>query len=326
MAAAPLLPHDPRRLPQDHPLFGCWEKYRRGGEHFHVLKGVLDQLWAGQFHAATFRTELKPNVKNTFRTVVADFNEPPLGLATIIGDIIHNLRSSLDHLIYELAFLGTRAGTREPMPQKNAFPCSKTKAKWNSSYVQGTLLAGVLKKHRALLYRQQPCYRRKDTGVSPPAIRRRPLNAIEDLNYLWNDDKHRMLQPVALLPFQINADIIGSTDCTPGKVRFNRRFYWRPVKVDAEVLTLPFRPTGDHPQVDVQVAIGCTVGFGNGLDVMYALTEISRVVEALLYRFEREFETPVARKLWGLPRGGWIERAPRRRLRREPPDPIPERH
>jgi len=265
---------------------------------------------------------LKPDVKNTFRVVVADFNEPPLDVAPIVGDIVHNLRSCLDHLIYELAFLGTRGGTRKPMPQRNAFPCSRTKANWNGLYVRETLLAGVLEKHRALLYRAQPCHGRQDT-TDPKILKRRSFSAFEDLNNLWNDDKHRMLQPVAMLPSKVSHVILGSTDCIPGEPRVNADFLYRPMKLDAEVLTISFLPTGHHPHVNVNVHVACEIGFGHGLPVMEPLAFISIKVEELLWRFEREFETPVARKLWGLPRGGWIESAPRRRRRIDPDESGP---
>jgi hypothetical protein len=35
---------------------------------------------------------------------------------------------------------------------------------------------------------------------------------------------------------------------------------------------------------------------------------IANYVRAIIARFEAIFETPQARRLWGLPMGGWVER------------------
>jgi hypothetical protein len=96
------------RLPRDHPLAGCEAKIWRAHEHFERLKKEIHRLGSGEFHPATFRTELKPDAKDTFWTVVETATDPPLEISTIIGDVVHNLRSSLDHLVFELAFLGLR--------------------------------------------------------------------------------------------------------------------------------------------------------------------------------------------------------------------------
>jgi hypothetical protein len=299
------------RLARDHPLAGCQAKLWRAHENFELLQEQI-KTWTEKVEGATFRPESKPHTKDTLWTCVDTVVEPPLYIATTIGDVVHNLRSALDHLVFELAFLGLR-GKR--IPERTAFPCSETNANWNSTYVQDILLEGVLKKHRAMLYRAQPCYRRKDT-TNPDTLRRRRRRPAADLNNLWKEDKHRMIQAVAVSPYEIKPRVGGFRDCRPtGPPRICLDFLGRPLKVDADVLEVPIEVTGPEPQVNVEIEIACEVGFRNGLPVRKALADIGGWVGAIIERFAREFETPLARRLWGLPRGSWIDAEPLRRGR-----------
>jgi hypothetical protein len=299
-------PAEPR-LPRNHPLAGCEEKLWRAQEHFDLLQWEIARL--GKTELATFRTELKPNTENALWTVVDTVAEPELRLATILGDMIHNLRSSLDHLVFELAFLGLRGGK---IPNKTAFPGSFTRANWRSSKVQDVLLEGILKKHRAMLYQAQPCYRKRDSA-SPRAKRRRKRSPVADLHNLWNDDKHRVIQPVVLAPNEMKPSIGFSQDCRPaGAPTINLDFLGQPVKPETEVLTIPVQVTGPNPRMQVKIEIGGQISLRNGFPVLDAMMAIANYVQAILLRFEPVFETPHARKLWDLPRGGWVEREPAR--------------
>lgn len=292
-------------LSPDHPLAGAEEKFWRAHEHFESLNEEIRALAAGEVHSATFRDELKPHAKNVFCSVVATVEPPPLRLATIIGDIVHNLRSSLDHLVFELGFLGLGG----QVPRRTAYPVCFTRQDWLRPYTQNTLLQGVMPHHRAIIYRTQPCYRRKDAPTNPRTVRRRRRRPLADLENLWNHDKHRVLQPVVLAPVKIEGTVGAAQDCLiAGLPRLNPKFLGSPLEVGTEVFATPIRPTGPEPYVHVQFEMEAQIGFRNGLEVRETLAHIGTAVSVILTRFEREFETPTARKLWHLPRGGWIER------------------
>lgn len=294
---------DHPRLARDHPLAGCEEKLWRANEHFESLQAEIIRLGTSQL--ATFRTEASPNTPNALRTVVTTVVEPDLRLATILGDMIHNLRSSLDHLVFELAFLGLR-GKR--VPDKTAFPASLTRQNWESPHVQGVLLEGVLKKHRAMLYQAQPCYRKRDSA-SPRAKKRRKRNPIADLQGLWNDDKHRMVQPVVFAPNEMRPQIGPWEDCHPIRAPIiNLDFLGHPVKAGTEVLVIPVEVTGPNPRITVKIEIAGSISLRNGFPVLDAMMSIANYVQAILLRFEPVFETTHAHELWELPRGGWVER------------------
>lgn len=292
-------------LPRDHPMAGCQEKLWRALEHFETLQAEIGKLKPEEL--VLFRTEPKPGVEDTLRTVVDAVREPDLRLATILGDMVHNLRSSLDHLVFELAFLGLRG---KSIPARTAFPGSTSKANWNSSYVQHTLLEGITQRHRAMLYRTQPCYRKRDSA-SARAVARRNRSPSADLHDLWNDDKHRMIQPVVVTPYEVEPLIGPWHHCRPrGDPTLNTDFLGYPMKEGTEILTVPVQVTGDDPRVTVRVKMAGETCLRNGFPVLKSMSTIGNWVQAVLTVFTPIFETPAARRLWVLPRGGWVEREP----------------
>src|ERR1039458_7021826 len=185
----------PSRLPRDHPLAGCEAKLLRAQQNLTLLDdeigAYLDRHVApiptvGRFNPQTNR------VVWAFRAV----EEPDPMLSAVIGDFIHDLRSTLDHLAFELSFLDS--GGVIPN-RKIAFPCCHTRTAWRSGTTEAKL-KGINASHRAMIYKAQPCYRRKDTPTAKTMAHRR-RQALADLEDFWNDDKHRTLQPVASAPF-----------------------------------------------------------------------------------------------------------------------------
>jgi hypothetical protein len=135
------------RLPRDYPLAGVQEKFWRAHSHFDTLHAQLNEYRSNQAPAATLRGEVHPQDDDVFHYVVTDAEPPPLATATIIGDIVHNLRSALDHLVFELAFLGKSGKTVSPTTI--AYPCCYNRGGdngWSSKWVQDKKLAGLMAK------------------------------------------------------------------------------------------------------------------------------------------------------------------------------------
>jgi hypothetical protein len=74
------------------------------------------------------------------------------------------------------------------------------------------------------------------------------------------------------------------------------------------VLTIPVQVTGDDPRLTVRLKIDGEISLRNGFPVLDAMMNIGNYVRVIIARFQPIFETPQARTLWGLPRGGWVER------------------
>jgi hypothetical protein len=151
---------------------------------------------------------------------------------------------------------------------------------------------------------EQPC------GNERSATRRR-RNALADLEDFWNYDKHRTLEPVASAPFDIRAEVVAIRDCEPlGDFVFHREVLGHPIEGDTEVYSTRVRPTGHNPKTEVDCRVDVLVTFCNGLPVLDILPRLGNWVGNAIAFWASEFESPRARRLWGFPRGGWIEDVP----------------
>jgi len=104
---------------------------------------------------------------------------PVLEWAPLIGDFLHDLRSSLDHIAWAL----TDKSLPPPDPRawdRVSFPIVEKEPDWGSAV--GRSLWGVDQKLHARFKAQQPF------ATGPTAPDREPLFI---LNRLWNIDKHR---------------------------------------------------------------------------------------------------------------------------------------
>jgi hypothetical protein len=302
------------QLPPDHPLAGCEAKLRRAQQNLELLDagigGYLDQHPEPIPRVGEFDDDTGEHIRWRFRPI--EHPDPILG--AVIGDYIHDLRSTLDHLAFELSFLDT--GGKIP-PRTIAFPCCRVRKyatgsplAWDSNTTRKKL-SGINARHRAMIYRAQPCYRRKDTPSSSRTVARRRRNALADLEDFWNHDKHRTLEPVASTPFDIRAEVIGIRDCEPlADLVVRQEVLGRPIEGGAEVYSVRVRPTGPNPQMEVVCRVGVLVTFRNGLPVLDVLPRLGNWVSSAIAFWASEFESPKARQLWGLPRGGWMEDVP----------------
>jgi hypothetical protein len=123
--------------------------------------------------------EPDPKHAGGFRFRVHIRESPPSLLGLIFGDFIHNLRASLDNLIYELAPPRTRRRTKLSFPIYDKEDAFDREAR--------PLLQGVGDEVVEVLERFQPY-----PGPNEDLEHLRVLNAF------WNQDKHRVTVPMAL--------------------------------------------------------------------------------------------------------------------------------
>jgi hypothetical protein len=158
------------------PLDGAWAKVFRAQEHLTALAGAVDTYFAS--HPYT--------LEGTFDATTSDWvvrirvaTHPPIKLGTIVGDVVHNQRSALDYLVYELA----RLATRKDRPRGTQFPIIATNPK---DYRQSGL-------HRVAMLDPQV---RKVIRLLQPYHSAAPEDhPLTLLNRLSNADKHRLLVP-----------------------------------------------------------------------------------------------------------------------------------
>lgn len=295
-------------IPANHPVTGCIAKYQRAQFHYDVLRKEIETRYGGTDALATFTMErgIDPDNPRIFRWVVSEFDQPPLEWATIVGDVVHNLRSSLDHLVYELSFLGTQGNPGA----KTAFPCVLTKKSWDSKEIQKVKLQGVLESHKQKLYTAQPCYRRRD-DASPEAFNLRRHNALWVLQELSNDDKHRMLLPVKTCITNLQFVVVGTTDCdlVSDMPIWNEAIFGRPLEIGTEIISVEVESTGPSPDIDVRFTINSEIALQDGVALIPRLANAANSVKEIVSWFSREFETKTAQSLWTLDRPGRVKPA-----------------
>ena len=105
-----------------HPLDGCREKIIRAGDHLQTLDSESRRF------VEDYPYRLDPQYNQQSRELVVSIRSirqpevlPPARLGVVLGDVLHNLRSALDHLVWQLAMIGT--GPKAPL---NQFPIFNT--------------------------------------------------------------------------------------------------------------------------------------------------------------------------------------------------------
>jgi len=103
------------RYESPHPLSGCQLKMRRADEHFEALQNSMHDFMRRDPYEVIQDFDSEAN-QYVVRVKVRE--RPPIEWSPIIGDIIHNIRSSLDHLAWQLV----KRNAEEPIPGKTQFP------------------------------------------------------------------------------------------------------------------------------------------------------------------------------------------------------------
>ena len=103
--------------------------------------------------------------------------EPPLRFGVILGDCLHNLRSALDHLVWQVALLDGNT------PDRNAQYPIASKSERQFEDMAKRQLAGLNDRHRAMIKDTQPFHRGADAATHPLSM----------LANLSNTDKHQVV-------------------------------------------------------------------------------------------------------------------------------------
>ena len=201
-------------------------------------------------------------------------------LPLIIGDCVHNLRSALDHLVYQLA---VQNGASAKAASKTFFPIYLTKAQFDQRveklvkpFISATALAEIEK-------------------CQPYSAYDVPAEAdIWILSQLDIIDKHRLLivagQKFAATAFTVSipgGDIRNEVIPEPK---------WKSMEEGAEILALDFSQMNYLPnKMRVQIQLATTVQFidtglaCDGIIVQDALRQCSAIVSAIVRDFGIQF-------------------------------------
>ncbi len=162
-------------------LSGCWTKINRAREHKDSLDAIVRPVVEGKSDQIQVRAERNPRTGDYVFRVAALLEEWRLRVGVIVGDVVHNLRSALDLLFWQLYCRYIRV-PRTPGERKRVqFPIEDRSQGLRNKRVH---FRNIPSSYWTVIDTAQP-YKRWDTY--------RLLGALRDLSYR---DKHQVLTPV----------------------------------------------------------------------------------------------------------------------------------
>lgn len=168
----------PEYLSEGPSLVNVHRKLDRAEEHLDRLEAAVKPYNNGNFHSV--RDAEREGDWTVFRLAVAKPPDPEWGLW--VGEFLHNTRSALDNLVYQLVLLN-----EETPWEKNQFPIFIRPWGFPNTKRIGEMLRGVSDEHRAMIEELQP-----NRG---PHIHHLAKRALTYLANLSNIDKHRYMNP-----------------------------------------------------------------------------------------------------------------------------------
>lgn len=238
-------------LPADASLDGCYAKLRRAIEHFEAFEDEAGRVLENVSATTTFAARYDPDVPR-FLVHVVDEPMVPLRLSTIAGDLVHNLRSCLDHLAYQLLIL---AGDEWDDPQ---WPIVADLTKIDSNRRFKGLRDRLIAADRADIWTKIEGYQAHNyvdqftPGISWIEQRHRDLPLLV-LHELSNIDKHRLLFRTSFNVAEYQRiQIMALRDCTNPVIIDNT--LWFTLKKDAPpIVQFRVEATGPDPSMEVEI-------------------------------------------------------------------------
>jgi hypothetical protein len=270
-------------MDRDH-LHGIKLKLKRAQQQIQALKTDIDAFHKHRPYG--IGVQFDPNTR-TLALIAKVWKpyDPMWGIRA--GEVVHHLRSSLDHLVWELVFHKTKGPP--PKPKATKFPIHLT-LEGDDGYGKnaGRAIAGVSSEAAALIERSQPFS--TGDGVA------NPLWALHGLSNL---DKHRT---IALTSARMAAANLKFRGLAPG-VKCNAVLRPGPFKHDTVCLSLRFPGTewpfaGPVSKVKVEGPFSFGVAFDKGrtaeenpasdLPVVPVLRVLHRRVTEIIQQFAKE--------------------------------------
>ncbi len=161
----------------------------------------------------------------------------PTDIGLTIGEIVHNLRSSLDHLAWALVPASKMRSLTSSQRIGVEFPMARSRDNFESSV--NRRLPGVRSADRTAIERYQPYHR-------APAGR-----AVRILQVLSNTDKHRIIVPALFYPtgFHFKLKFEGAKK----RERITRLVPGRQLQLGTQLLTWTFSDRPSDVSVDLEV-------------------------------------------------------------------------
>ena len=251
------------RYEGSHPLAGCQLKLDRANEQIEALDRSIKGFLNRYTHVPVTKVNLEAAECFTYMKVR---EAPPLRWGIIVGEIVHNLRSVLDYLVFQLAYAHTGKipkGTAYPAFTDDPFSPETdkgTRRRWK------TQTGGLHPDDHATIERAQP-YNRKNSM---------DRHHILMLTRLSNRDKHQTLHLAASVVNNSDFGFKAVKDCELGTAEFG---HIGPFEHGTIVATCPIlRIVSPQAQVHVKGQLAFGVAFADGSPPGIAGREVINVL------------------------------------------------
>jgi hypothetical protein len=179
------------------PFDSVRAKLNRAQRHLAELDSFIISVFSDDANIARLGTrfEAVPGSPSSYENILYVSYAPDLSNAlrdasAILGDAIHNLRSALDHLAYELSMRTTPTLT-EQQQRQIYFSICENQAAWKDRSAKD--LKFVSATDRNIIESFQPFNRKDAVTLSNTPLEFHPLTALHQLD---NVDKHRLITTV----------------------------------------------------------------------------------------------------------------------------------
>jgi hypothetical protein len=207
---------------------------------------------------------------------------PPIGVGVRLGEVVHNLRTALDQVAWQLARLSL--GGASPS-RGNFFPICATRADFESRNTQAKL-RDTAPRFRRVIESFQP-FAGKDNEV------------LLYLSRLSNRDKHQVLPVVVVAADNPRMTVTPVRDARPRHDQpWTFELFARyPITVGEEALRVPVFIEGPDPTIDLDFEGLFFIGLPDGSNILEVLEAASDRIKVILNRCERLFLTSSGRSL-----------------------------
>lgn len=257
-------------------LSGILAKLQRANESIDYLEQEFDLLSHRNTTPHITRREKKGNVIEISYHVSAKI-EVPLRLAVITGEVIHQLRSSLDHLVGALA---VKAGDK--IRNTHEFPACRTVESFTKALNSGKI-------HKVGAAAEKRIEKEQPFKVAIPETHY--LSILHDLDVI---DKHRLLLVIAAVAAVGDQITFTGELSSPAKVVLADGFWTPKILSEHDTEVCRFSVSADHAALEAQVDISTFVVFPDfggraAFPVLDALKFLRDAVEGCVAEFKDLF-------------------------------------
>jgi hypothetical protein len=215
-----------------------------------------------------------------------DDPDPPPRWGVVIGEIVHDLRSALDHLVWQMVL----ANNGQPQAGRRGCPGHSFPV-WTDGPAAGSTFAAVVTRaktgklrdvhpdHVAAVEYFQPYLRNLQPG-SPPD--EQPFAILDEL---WNRDKHRLLLAAFVSPTE--TPDVGLREITPNhdadRLVDSGVLWGKPLRDGSVFAWIQIEPRGPNPDFSANLDFPASAEIeGTGLDLQDALNLCGRAVSSVI--------------------------------------------